>query len=108
MKKNYNDKVNALERVQYIHRVTGIKNATIREVLKANYLLDMNAIASGRTIHIGRYYTIYPDYRPAYRVYNPVHGKKEEVPAHYKLKIQPLLKMKEALEILTDNDTKEE
>lgn len=97
------DTVGMQERISYIHRVTGLEIKTIKSVLNASYLLDMNSIAEGKRVKAGSYYTMYPDYRKPHAVYSPVDSKMVNVDGHYLLKVNPLKNMKEALDILKDN-----
>lgn len=91
------------QRVKYIHQVTGIKRDTIKEVLHASNLLDINSIAEGKQIYIDSAYSLKPKFRKAYRVYSPATDKIVTVPAQYILKVKTHSKMQEALDILLDS-----
>lgn len=91
------------ERIQYIHRVTGIKNDVIKSVLNANYLAEMTAIAEGKGVIAGSYYTIYPDYRKPRNSYNPIKDEYKQIDGHNLLKIIPYQRMREALTILDES-----
>ena len=95
--------VNFQERLSYIHKTTGYSLDTIKKVLQASYLLDMNSIAEGKRVLESTYYTLYPEYRKERKVYNPVYDKEIEIKGHCVLKVKPHKKMQEALKIANKN-----
>lgn len=91
------------ELVRNIHRMTGIKTEDIKAVLDANGLCTINAIAQGRAVRVGSYYSIYPKYCPSHHIYSPRYDKYIDTEPHCLLKVSSFSKMKDALDIAKDN-----
>jgi len=90
--------------VNRIASTTGIKKKDIDKVLRGNSEAISYFLSSGNSIKILKDFKLQPIYRKERkRVYDGIHKRYYDSPAHYTLAITPLSNIKNAIERLNEN-----
>ena len=90
--------------VNRIALTTGIKKKEIDKVLRGNSEAINYFLSSGQSIKVLKDFKLQPIYRKERkRVYDGIHKRYYDSPAHYTLAITPLSNIKNAIELLNEN-----
>ena len=90
--------------VNRIALTTGIKKKDIDKVLRGNSEAINYFLSSGQSIKVLKDFKFQPIYRREHKkVYDGIHKKYYDSPAHYTLSITPLSNIKNAIERLNEN-----